>query len=73
MESSVRRKRICARCEAMDRKQKHSKVHDINGVFICDICLQEIADLELLFNKGADEQRGEIFNNELIEGDEFED
>lgn len=69
---TVKKKR-CVRCESLDRKQKSKAVNEINGVYICDFCLQEIAEEEEFFNKGVDEQRGEIFDNEFIEGDEFED
>ena len=67
------KKKRCVRCESLDRKQKSKAVTEINEVYICDFCLQEIAEEEEFFNKGANESGGKIFNNEFIEGDEFED
>ena len=39
----------CVRCEALERAQKHSNVHIVNDVPLCDACIEEIAEEEAYF------------------------
>jgi hypothetical protein len=63
----VSKKVRCVRCESLERRQRSSKIvysGPDGSIPICSVCMQEIAEIEVLF-KGTeeeDESGGEIIN-----------
>lgn len=52
------KKPICVRCEALERRQQSKTTRLLDGVTICDVCLQEIILEEDLFGNTEEDEQG---------------